>query len=68
MSAALHFVRVMDPQPPEGTETVIDGGDGWIYALPADPNADALDWWETALVPYRDTRGVWCLGTTGDAS
>jgi len=58
--ADVHFVQVLDPQPPEGTAEVIDGGDGWIYAMPTLPG-DALAWWQTDLVPYLDG-GVWCLG------
>lgn len=58
----LRFVQVMDPQPPEGTASVIDGGDGWIYAMPANPDEGALNWWETTLTPYQDESGVWCLG------
>lgn len=64
----MHFVSVLTPQPPEGTDTVIDGGDGWIYAMPKDPDAGALAWWETTAIPYKDERGVWCLGTTGSAA
>ncbi len=56
------FVQLLDPQPPEGTIEVVAGGDGWIYAMPADPEAGALEWWETSLVPYKDETGVWCLG------
>jgi hypothetical protein len=60
------FVQVLDPQPPEGTAEVRPGGDGWIYAMPADPDAGALDWWETRFVPYQDDTGVWCLGDKED--
>ncbi len=59
-----NFVRVMDPQPPEGTVEVINGGDGFIYAMPADENEGALDWWPNpGLTAFKREDGVWCLGT-----
>lgn len=61
VSENINFVMILDPQPPPETAEVISGEDGFVYAMPADPDGLALEWWETSLIPYQDN-GVWCLG------